>query len=176
MKLEESIIRAITESAHDVFSTMLGAELGPGEACVEATKPEPNDGVVALIGVAGPWTGTGILSCSPKLACRMCAQMLMTESSSINEEVLDALAELTNMIIGGAKTALELELGPLGLSIPTVVYGKNFKTKSAMHIQWVVVRFRWDDEPFEVKLCLTQTGKPHVAAHSGSTIGCGMEI
>jgi len=176
MKLQESIIRAITESAQDVFSTMLGAELGPGESFVEAATPEANDGVLALIGVAGPWTGTGILSCSPKLACRMCAQMLMTESSSINEEVLDALAELTNMIIGGAKTALELELGPLGLSIPTVVYGRNFKTKSAAHVEWIVIRFRWDDDSFDVKLCLTQTGKSHVATHAEAGLACGADV
>ena len=57
----------------------------------------------------------------------MGANMLMTEASAVNEEVLDAMAELTNMVIGNVKTKLESQLGPLGLSIPTVVYGRNFK-------------------------------------------------
>ena len=33
--------------------------------------------------------------------------MLMTESTAVNEEVLDAVAEMTNMIIGSVKTDLE---------------------------------------------------------------------
>ncbi len=57
--------------------------------------------------------------------------MLMTEAPSVNEDVLDAVAELTNMIIGSVKTDLESQLGPLGLSIPTVVFGRNFRTRSA---------------------------------------------
>jgi chemotaxis protein CheX len=176
MKLDESIVRAIVGSAREFFSTMLGVDLGPGAPYTEATASEANDGVVALVGVAGPWTGTGILSCSPRMACRICAQMLMTESTSINEDVLDAVAELTNMIIGGAKTTLEAELGPLGLSIPTVVYGRNFKTKSAIHVAWEVVRFQWDEERFEVKLCLAPTGKPHVPAYVPAAIACWSEV
>ena len=172
MNLEKCMIDALDSSAREVFSTMLGVELGPGEPFVEAAPPDASGGVVALIGVAGPWTGTGTVGCSPHLACRICAGMLMTESSSIDEEVLDAVAELTNMIIGGAKTKLELELGPLGLSIPTVVYGRNFRTKSAIHSEWVVVRFQWEGEPFEVKLCLGRTARPQLVPHASASQGC----
>ena len=41
------------------------------------------------------------------MACRICAAMLMTEAPAVNEDVLDAVAELTNMIIGSVKTDLE---------------------------------------------------------------------
>lgn len=172
MNLEQFMIDALDSSAREVFATMLGVELGPGDPFVEAAPPDAAGGVVALIGVAGPWTGTGMFGCSPQLACRICARMLMTESSSVDEEVLDAVAELTNMIVGGAKTKLEFELGPLGLSIPTVVYGRNFRTKSAIHSEWVVVRFQWDGEPLEVKLCLARTAPPHPLAHASVTLGC----
>ena len=172
MNVEQAMIDALDSSAREVFSTMLGVELGPGESFVEAAPPDAAGGVVALIGVAGTWTGTGTFACSPQLACRVCARMLLTESSSIDEEVLDAVAELTNMIIGGAKTKLEYELGPLGLSIPTVVYGRNFRTKSAIHSEWVVVRYHWDGEPLEVKLCLGRTVRSHPLPHAAVSPGC----
>jgi chemotaxis protein CheX len=176
-QLEESIAGAIFQCTGQVFSTMLGVEIGPGEVSLEATVPEANDGVVALIGVAGPWTGTGSLSCSPHLACRICSQMLMAESLSVDEEVLDAVAELTNMIVGGVKTELELELGPLGISIPTVVFGKNFKTRSAIHGKWVVVRFQWENEPLEVKICLARNEKAvHVLSHAPAPAACALEV
>jgi chemotaxis protein CheX len=176
-QLQEFIAKAICQCTEQVFSTMLGVEIGSGESSIEATTPEANDGVVALIGVAGPWTGTGSLSCSPHMACRVCSQMLMSESPSVDEEVLDAVAELTNMIVGGVKTELELQLGPLGISIPTVVFGKNFKTKSATHSEWVVVRFSWENEPLDVKLCLARNEKAaHFVSHAPAPTACAMDV
>jgi chemotaxis protein CheX len=177
MNLQASIVHALSVSAQEVFSTMLGVDIGSFESYVEATTPDASGGVVALIGMAGSWTGTGTVSCSPQVACRICRHMLMSETDSINEEVLDAVAELTNMIIGGAKTQLELELGSLGLSIPTVIYGRNFKTKSAIHSEWVAVRFQWDDEPVEVKLCMARTTKPaHLPIHIPTGAACSVDV
>jgi chemotaxis protein CheX len=160
MNLQHQIVDSIRRSAINVFSTMLGAELGPGEASIEHGTPDANDGVVSFIGVAGAWAGTGIVVCSPHLACGVCNRMLMTDNSEVNEEVLDAVAELANMIVGSVKTDLEGQVGPLGLSIPTVVFGRNFRTKSAGTTDWVVVRFLWEGEILLVKMCLA----PHEKA------------
>jgi chemotaxis protein CheX len=169
MNVQELIIQCIRHAAANVFSTMLGVELGEGNASIEAAMPEPSDGVVSFIGLAGSWAGTGSVTCSPTLACRICSQMLMTDSTSVNEEVLDAVAELTNMIVGSVKTDLEQHLGQLGLSIPTVVFGRNFRTKTAGSAEWIVIRFEWEGEPLLVKLCLAPSERPHLhiaGAHS----------
>jgi chemotaxis protein CheX len=103
--------------------------------------------------------------------------MLMCEAPSVNEDVLDAVAELTNMIVGGVKTELELHLGPMGLSIPTVVYGRNFKTKGAGNTEWIVLRFQWDDDPLTVKLCLEPKDQAaHVLFHTSATQSCALEV
>ena len=86
---------------------MLDAQVGFEAATIESQTPEANDGVVSFIGLAGSWAGSGSLACSPAMACRICSQMLMTESQAVDDEVLDAVAELTNMIIGSVKTDLE---------------------------------------------------------------------
>ena len=177
MNLNEIIVKSITESTLQVFSTMLGVEIASGEAGSRTGMPEVNDGVVSFIGLAGSWAGTGSVSCSPALACRICAQMLMCEAPAVNEEVLDTVAELTNMIIGSVKTDLETHLGPLGLSIPTVVYGRNFRTKSAGNTEWIVIRFPWDDETLVVKLCLEPKEQAaHVLFHTSSTDSCALEV
>jgi chemotaxis protein CheX len=177
MNLNEIIVKSLTDSTLQVFSTMLGVEIAGGAAEVEAGMPESSEGVVSFIGLAGSWAGTGSVSCSPALACRICAQMLMCEATAVNEEVLDTVAELTNMIIGGVKTDLEQHLGPLGLSIPTVVYGRNFKTKSAGNTEWIVLRFQWDSETLVVKLCLEPKEQAaHVLFHTSSTQSCALEV
>ena len=145
---------AIKAATHDVFSTMLGAELKPGEVYVEKQEAAPASGVVSLIGLAGPWVGTGSLSCSASFACRIASQMLMTEYPSISEDVLDAVAEITNMIIGNVKTMLENRLGSMLLSTPTVIYGRNFQTRSARNQEWTVVPFDWDSERMCVQVCI----------------------
>ncbi|MGA3260740.1 MAG: chemotaxis protein CheX [Bryobacteraceae bacterium] len=160
MNLKEHLVGSLSQAVEDVFSTMLGASIVPGEVTFENGAPDAHDGVLSFIGLAGSWAGTGCVSCSPVLACRVCSQMLMTEATAVNEEVLDAVAELTNMIIGSVKNDLERELGPLGLSIPTVVFGKNFRTKSAGHAEWIVRRFHWDSDAFEVKICLAPSEHP----------------
>jgi chemotaxis protein CheX len=159
MNLNSIILKSVSESTLQVFTTMLGLD------------------IVCNQSAAGSWAGTGSVSCSPALACRICAQMLMCEATSVNEEVLDTVAELTNMIVGSVKTDLEQHLGPLGLSIPTVVYGRNFKTKSAGNTEWIVVRFLWDDETLVVKLCLEPKEQAaHVLFHSSPTLSCSLEV
>jgi chemotaxis protein CheX len=176
MKLQDVIIDSIVRSAVQVFSTMLEAEILPGPISFERTPPGANDGVVSFIGLAGSWAGAGSISCSPAMACRVCDRMLMTESGSVNDEVLDAVAELTNMIIGGVKTDLEEQLGPLGLSIPTVVYGRNFKAKGAGNAEWIVAPFSWDGEQLVVKLCLAPSERTHLHHHHALGQTCPLEI
>jgi chemotaxis protein CheX len=177
MNLTPLIIKSVTQATIQVFSTMLGVDIAGGDAAVETGSPEANEGVVSFIGLAGSWAGTGSVRCSAALACRICAQMLMCEATAVNEEVLDTVAELTNMIVGSVKTDLEHHLGPLGLSIPTVVYGRNFKTKSAGNTEWIVVRFQWDDETLAVKLCMEpKEHAAHVLFHASSTQSCAIEV
>jgi chemotaxis protein CheX len=145
---------AIKTATHDVFSTMLGAELKPGDVYVEKQEAAPASGIVSLIGLAGPWVGTGSLSCPASFACRIASQMLMTEYPAISEDVLDAVAEITNMIIGNVKTTLENRLGSMLLSTPTVIYGHNFQTRSARNQEWTVVPFDWDSERMCVQVCI----------------------
>jgi len=176
MNLQSLIVAGMRHATIEVFSTMLGVELtSEPDVQVETGGPEANDGVVSLIGLAGPWVGTGSVTCSPEAACRVCSQMLMTDATAVNEEVLDAIAELTNMIIGSVKNDLEPDLGPLCLSIPTVVFGRNFRTRSAGSAEWIVMRFPWDEDQLVVKMCLAQAEKSHPAVHS-NLHNCALEV
>jgi len=165
MNVQEILIDRIQHATLEVFTTMLGVELSPGDSFT-GRAPEVNDGVVSLIGMAGAWVGTGSISCSPGIACKICELMLMTETPAVTEDVLDAVAELTNIVIGSVKNDLEPRLGPLGLSIPTVVYGRNFQTRSAGTADWTVVRFPFEGDELVVRIFLAPAEKTaHPVAH-----------
>lgn len=151
---QEQIVSIVGRAAKDVFGTMLGLEIELGESFIEKHSPAASQKVVALIGLAGQWIGTGVIGCSPEFACRIASLMLMTEYQAVNEDVLDAMAEMANMIFGSVKTELEESLGALGLSIPTVIFGRNFATRSVGQQAWTVFPLKSDADAMELKFCL----------------------
>jgi chemotaxis protein CheX len=150
----ERVIGLVVSSTREVFSMMLGMEAVPGTAYQETSTTESFAGVVSLVGIGGPWAGIGTLYCGTELALKLTGTMLMEEQTVVSDDVLDAMAELANMIVGNVKTVLEEELGPLVLSIPTVIYGRNYKALNGMGKARVVVPFQVDGHELNVKFCL----------------------
>jgi chemotaxis protein CheX len=152
---QQDIEQAISKASREVFETMLSLPLEVEPAGMRSViEPETFHGVVALVGVAGSWTGTGHMSCTPHFAQRLAGALLMAEYSSVDEDVLDAVAEVANMIIGNVKTILEEKLGPLGLTVPTVIFGRNYHTRSAGVKDWVLVRLHSGADNMDINFCL----------------------
>lgn len=151
----ETVIHTVLDVTADVFSTMLGMDVIPGEPQEVRNQPGPSNGIITVIGFAGTWIGTGSICCTAETACRIAGSMLMAEFAEINDEVLDAMAEITNMVFGNFKTQAEVFLGPLGLTIPTVIYGLNFQARTADKEKWTIVPYSMGDETFEIRVCLT---------------------
>src|SRR5437762_1891663 len=112
---QAQVVEAIRSATRDVFTTMLGLEIESAEPYTEVQVPLPSEGIIAVIGMAGVWIGTASICCSASFACRMTTQMLGTEYTAVEEDVLDAVAEIANMIVGNFKTSAEARLGLLGL-------------------------------------------------------------
>jgi chemotaxis protein CheX len=157
-------IDAIRTATQEVFTTMLSDQVIPGEPYAERSSASSSEGIVALMGMTGAWMGTGVVTCSAALACKLSSLLLMADEAgtTVDEEVLDSIAEITNMIIGNVKNLLEEHVGELNLSIPTVIYGRNLTTRSVNEAEWVVVPFECEGERLEVRLCLV----PNTAKYS----------
>jgi chemotaxis protein CheX len=153
----EEIVDWVSASTNEVFQTMLGMDAQIAEHYVEEPGKGLSMGVIGIIGLVGEWTGTAVISCSSPLACRIAGTLFMSEYPSVTDEVLDAVAEMTNMIIGNLKNSLEDRLGQMGLSIPAVVFGRNFATRRSGKESWYVIQFLVNEERFDVQLCLTPT-------------------
>ena len=151
---QAELVAAIETATQEVFSTMLNLKIVAGSVFVEKEEKTPTSGVVSLIGLAGTWAGSGSLSCPATLACKIASHFLMAEYDAVGEDVLDSVAEVTNMIIGNVKTVLENRLGGMGLSTPTVIYGRNFQTRSSKNQEWTVVPFECEGERLCVQVCL----------------------
>jgi chemotaxis protein CheX len=142
----DRLVRIARQATTDVFGTMLGMEIVPLDAYCETEPPVAAAGILSLIGFAGTWVGNDAL--------------LMAEHHTVDEEVLDAMAEMTNMILGNVKTELEEVVGPMLLSIPTVLYGRNFVKRSMGKREWVVIPFNCKEERIEIQICMAPNPNP----------------
>lgn len=115
-------------------------------------------GLISLVGITGDWGGSGVFCCTPRFATIVCARMLGSEADPenpvINEEVLDVVAELTNMMVGNMKNGLEAITGPLAISAPAVIHGKNFQFRNTAGLKGASLRFEGEGEQFEVRIAL----------------------
>lgn len=148
----DTLAAAARSSAESVFSMMLAMEIEPLDP-LEIAEPKPYDGVISLVTFTGEWIGAGMFCCHERLACRIGTAMLGHEVTQIDSDVLDGIGEMANMIIGNLKEQLEGRTGPLALSIPTVVYGKNFSTRTAVKAPWCVQPFKIGDHILEIRSC-----------------------
>ena len=151
---ENTIPNLLVENARKVFSVMLGMEIEPQPVLSETYLEGPEGGVVSLIGLVGAWIGSGSLCCASDVACKISGRLLMAEYDSVNEDVLDAVGELTNMIIGNFKDEAEPYLGTLALNTPTVVYGRNFRARSLAGTRWTTVPLQTEYGMVSVKVCM----------------------
>jgi len=161
MEIDYSELAArIHRITQDVFSTMLGMEVTHVSSVLDASERSNTGGVAALIGFAGPLVGTGCFSCTAEFACKVARGMMMTEYDGICDDVLDAVGEIGNMVIGNLKTELEEQVGPMGLSVPTVIFGRNFGTRTLTKKRWTIVTFSDGAEQFQVQMLVTENGPP----------------
>ncbi len=151
---EQEIADAIRSAAHEVFSMMLDLEISAGEMEIGEAVTKNRGGIVALLGFAGDWIGSGTLYCEGRFGCRMASHLLSSEFAAVDEEVLDAVAETANMIIGNVKTVLENKLGSMGLSTPTVIYGRNFEARTIGSQEWVTVHFQSGEDVMDVQISI----------------------
>jgi len=153
---QDLLIRSVTEATSEVFSTMLDMQVEYVGIDTDARTAQSS--LISLVGITGEWGGSGVFCCSPILASRIWAQMMGEnfdpEQLSVTEEVLDVVAEVTNMMIGNIKNGLETITGPLAISVPTVIHGRNFQFRNSLGLKGIALTFKTGEDRFEVRISL----------------------
>lgn len=157
---------AIHAAAEEVFSVMLGIDLVPGEPQT-GQAGQDHSGVVAVLGLTGAWGGSGQISCESALARQMASRLLMSEYDTVDEDVLDAVAEVANMIVGNVKTSLERSLGPMGLSAPAVFFGGDFETRVVGKPNMVLVPFECAEGNMTVQIAVAPSALTRLRHRTG---------
>lgn len=139
--MQVDYINPFIAAMRHVFKTMLGCELRRGQLEL-LRRDSPQHEVSGVIGLSGRAVGTVVLSFSKPVALKAASTMLMSDMEDLNDDVLDAVGELTNMVAGGAKA--KLEQYRLQLSLPSVVTGKGHAVHFPSEVTPIGIPFETD--------------------------------
>lgn len=138
----------------NVLSTMGGINPRPQKPHLKNGNRSYGD-VTGIIGLAGKHAkGSFAVSFSKSCIARVVSNMLGEDVLDMDQDIIDAVGEITNMISGGARAELENKGYSFEMAIPSIVSGTNHKIVHITDFPVIVVPFETDYGPFFVEACL----------------------
>ena len=110
--------------------------------------------ISGVVGFTGETNGTVFITFDESCIFKIVSNMFGEPINEINDDIKDAVGELTNMISGQARKELE-EIGKVFQgAIPSVVTGKNHELMPMTKGPRVAVPFRTDFGSFTIEVAL----------------------
>ena len=156
-KKVEQVVKKFSNSVVNVMGTMAMTETKTGRAFVKKDNTAKGDisGVIGFSSASGKSKGTMSLTFTEESVLGVIGNMLGEEFSEINDDVADAVGELTNMICGQARKGMaELGINYEG-AIPSVVTGKNHSIRHVSSSAILAIPFETQFGPIFVEVCFS---------------------
>jgi chemotaxis protein CheX len=158
MIMNVQFINPFLEGTMDVLKTMARVDPTVGKPYLRKGNQAKGD-VSGIIGMTGSARGSLALSFSEKSILLIVSNMIGEKYMEINDEVRDAVGEITNMISGVARKKLEAQGYNISAAIPTVVSGKDHAILHVLGGPSIIIPFEVGDGAFYVDVCLDETRK-----------------
>lgn len=154
--MKAEFINPFLQATKNVLETMCQTPVQPKKPILKENKNTYGD-VTGLIGMASDTVaGCMILSFSDTCIINVVANMLMEDPKScIDDEIVDAVGELTNMICGGAKASLAKIDHKFDLATPTMITGKGVEIATLSDSPTIVIPFETEYGGFVIEANLT---------------------
>jgi chemotaxis protein CheX len=142
----------------NVVTTMAFVKVNAGSPHLNKESVTTDD-LTGLIGLAGSnVVGSVIISFSEKAILQIVSNMLGETFETMTPDVSDAVGEITNMIVGGAKRMLADKGFKFNLALPTIIKGKGVTLQLKTRGPRVVVPFTIEDSgaTFKIEACIEE--------------------
>jgi chemotaxis protein CheX len=148
-------INPFLEGTISVLKTMAFVEPKPGKPYLKTDSLARGD-ISGIIGLTGSATGSLALSFSEAAILKIVSNMVGENIKTMNDEIKDAVGEITNMISGVARKNLEVDGFYIQAAIPTVVTGKNHSITHVSGGQSLIIPFEIAEGKFVVDVSLNE--------------------
>jgi chemotaxis protein CheX len=118
----------IEEAVREIFTTMVCLDI---TILAEAKPGEIDERMLSgMIGLAGDLQGSVLIHLPEPVAIAITNAFLGLELTAVDEDVKDAVGELTNMVAGSIKYLLPDQGQEIDLAIPSVVAGRGYRCEA----------------------------------------------
>jgi chemotaxis protein CheX len=141
----------LDQSVEEVFALMLGTPITVSETAVAPTNIPIT--LTAVIGLAGALSGAYSVVVNEAAAKQIAACMLGIEVPSLDDNVYDALGEITNILAGAWKSKIPSLSAACLLSVPTVVTGTHYDIHRKNSTFRLARSYHFNDSAFTISVC-----------------------
>lgn len=154
--MKAEYINPFIDSTLNVLSTMAFTQSTPGSPSLKKNNLTQGE-VTGLIGMAGAeMNGNMILSFEKSAILSIVSKMVMEEYTVINDDVTDAVGELTNMISGGAKKLLSEQGLSFNMATPIMIVGQGVELRQLSDHPVISIDFSTEAGKFWVEANLAK--------------------
>ncbi|MGB9697825.1 MAG: chemotaxis protein CheX [Thermodesulfobacteriota bacterium] len=152
MELKAELVNPFLSATVHVLKTMVNLTPVVGKPYIKKESSTRGD-ISGIVGIIGDTEGSLCLTFSKNCILYIVSKLFGEEQQEINEEVKDAVGELTNMISGDARRRLE-EIGyHFQGAVPSVVSGPNHEIKHITKGPILAIPFSTLAGNFIVEIC-----------------------
>jgi len=157
--MEQPLLEPFVNATTSVIQTMAGLTPKPGAPFTK--EDEHAFGVVSgIIGLASDTLrGVMIISFDERSILKIASKMLFEEFHEVSADVIDAVGELTNIIVGNAKREFSEKNYVFDMATPLMLKGTDLKISQFVSGTTTCLPFTVEDAVFrlEVNLCEPRT-------------------
>ncbi|MFP4347335.1 MAG: chemotaxis protein CheX [Thermodesulfobacteriota bacterium] len=162
-KMDFNLIQPFINATLTVLKTMAFTEAHSKPPYLKDEKTANGD-VSGVIGLTGDASGSLSVSFPEKTILVIVSNMFGERMSEVDDEIKDAVGEITNMISGQARQELEGLGMSLESAIPTVISGKDHTIKHITTYPILAITFSLDEgeflsgqgEEFTIEVCIEE--------------------
>lgn len=148
----------IVSSIRNIFADLVGIPIDT--ICdYQKINNEFIDSISGLVGFAGTLKGVIGFHVPNDAALAIYKKMFNVSLNQVDGEVLDAVAELTNILAGGVRDFLDPSGKKLSASLPSIVSGERYSLNRMAESTDVVVAFKFSDQTIIVDLQLEESAQ-----------------
>lgn len=152
--MSKELMEPIQNAVSKVLQTMAFTDVKPGGLYTKTKGESLRGDITGIIGWTGAIKGCITISFSEGAILHIVSNMFGEPCDHIDNEVQDAVGELSNMISGDARRTLEEHGYQFQGSIPTVVVGKGLRVTHMIKEASFVVPFTVSGEhEFFIEAC-----------------------
>src|SRR5262249_17192761 len=171
--MDVTFINPFLEAAVNVLQTMAFTETQVGKPFLKGRTPLSEGDVTGIVGLTGDKHGSLAVSFTEAAILQVVSNMFGEACKEMNDDVRDAVGEITNMICGDARRILAEHGHPFQAAIPTVIDGKGHRICHPFTVPILGIPFTVGEEGMcfvEVGITESESGRAREARRPGGRV------